>query len=157
MTEIARFVQGVQGLCRVLCMVFSLLCRVVQGVFHFPMHAGACASTSNHNTFHKFKPLHTLHTLHMPFKSMTYEKIDTAQRAAHPAHGQRTIRCTPENAPQMQKVVKNWPELHSLVKDLQAADLFPGLRGLQITLSGPHEYLDKGLGALLPATPAKPD
>lgn len=98
-----------------------------------------------------------LHMLHMPFKSTTYEKFDDAQGNAHAAHGQRTIRCTPENAPQMQKVVKNWPELHSLVKDLQAADLFPGLRALQITLSGPPEYLDKGLGALLPATPAKPD
>lgn len=98
-----------------------------------------------------------LHMLHIPFKSMTYKKFDAAQGNAHAAHGQRTIRCTPENASQMQQVVKNWPELHALVKDLQGADLFPGLRGLQITLSGPPEYLAKGLGALIPQNGSKHD
>lgn len=74
-----------------------------------------------------------------------------------PDSGQRTIRCTPENAKEMQQVVKNWPELHSLVKHLQDQNLFPGLCGLQITLSGPPEYLAKGLGALLPENGSKRD
>lgn len=93
-------------------------------------------------------------------KSKTYAVQDGVQQGAQPCttlHSsqkrERVIRCTPENAPQMQQVVKNWPELHALVKDLQAANLFPGLRGLQITLSGPPEYVGKGLAALLPENP----
>ena len=69
----------------------------------------------------------------------------------------RTIHCTPENATEMQQVVKAWPELHRLVQNLQAQDLFPGLRGLSITLTGPQQHLDKGLAALLPPNAAKPD
>ncbi|TXH90342.1 MAG: hypothetical protein E6Q78_05210 [Rhodoferax sp.] len=88
---------------------------------------------------------------------MTYEKNDGAQMGAHHAQGQRTIRCTEENAAQMQQAVKNWPELHALVKDLHAANLIPGLRAVQITLSGPPEHLAKGLGALLPDNGAKRD
>lgn len=73
------------------------------------------------------------------------------------AQATRTIRCTPENARDMQQVVKNWPELHDLVQSLQAHDLFPGLRALQITLTGPQEHLDKGLAALLPQNAPKRD
>lgn len=62
----------------------------------------------------------------------------------------KTIRCTPENAAQMQQVVKNWPELHRLVKHLQDQNHFPGLRAMQITLTGTQEYVDQGLAALLP-------
>jgi len=62
----------------------------------------------------------------------------------------RTIACTPENAAQMQRVVKAWPELHDLVQSLQAQDLFPGLRAVRITLTGSAEHCAKGLGALLP-------
>ena len=62
----------------------------------------------------------------------------------------RTIRCTPENAAQMRQVVQHWPEMLALVQSLQAQGLFPGLRGLEITLTGAPEYLDKGLAALIP-------
>lgn len=62
----------------------------------------------------------------------------------------RTIPCTAENAAQMQRVVKSWPELHDLVQSLQAQDLFPGLRAVRITLTGSEEHCAKGLGALLP-------
>lgn len=65
-----------------------------------------------------------------------------------PASSRRTIRCTPENARQMQQAVKAWPELHALVQTLQAQSLFPGLRGLSITLDGPPEFTAKGLAAL---------
>ena len=60
----------------------------------------------------------------------------------------RTIRCTPDNAREMQQMVKQWPELHALVKDLQAHNLFPGLRGLSVTLTGPQSFLAKGIGAV---------
>ena len=60
----------------------------------------------------------------------------------------RTIRCTPDNAAQMQQAVKAWPELHALVQDLQAQNLFPGLRALQITLTGSDALLANGLAAV---------
>lgn len=64
--------------------------------------------------------------------------------------GQRTIRCTADNAAQFQALVKSWPELLGLVQSLQAQALFPGLRGLTVTLSGPPDVLAQGLGAILP-------
>lgn len=63
---------------------------------------------------------------------------------------EKTIQCTPENARQFQQIVKAWPELHRLVTDLQSKDLFPGLRGMQITVSGSAEYIAKGLDAAMP-------
>lgn len=68
----------------------------------------------------------------------------------------KTIRCTPDNAAQMQQIVKHWPDLHNLVNQLQAQNLFPGLRNLQITLTGPQDHLDKGLAALLPPNVPEP-
>lgn len=62
----------------------------------------------------------------------------------------RVIRCTEENAKELAAVVKHWPELHDLVRSLQGAGLFPGLRALQITLTGSEEMVGKGLVALLP-------
>lgn len=61
----------------------------------------------------------------------------------------RAIVCTPENAREFQQVVKAWPELHDLVQSLQGQDLFPGLRGLRITLTGSAEHCAQGLSALL--------
>ena len=60
----------------------------------------------------------------------------------------RVIACTEENASQVRRVIKNWPELHSLVNGLQAQGLFPGLRSLKFTLTGGKEVVGKGLGAL---------
>ena len=60
----------------------------------------------------------------------------------------RVIRCTPDNAKAMAGVVKNWPELHALVQSLQAQGLFPGLRNLQITLTGSAAFTAKGLDAV---------
>ena len=59
------------------------------------------------------------------------------------------IRCTPENGKKFQEVVKSWPELHELVKSLQDQDLFPGLRAMQIQLTGDEKTLSKGLDALI--------
>lgn len=72
------------------------------------------------------------------------------------AQASRTIRCTPENTRDMRQIVKNWPELHSLVQSLQAQDQFPGLRGLSITLTGGPELLAKGLAAVAEINAAQP-
>ena len=63
---------------------------------------------------------------------------------------ERTIRCTPENGAEFQQVVRAWPQLHATVLALQAQNLFPGLRAVEITLTGSDEHCAKGLGALLP-------
>lgn len=60
----------------------------------------------------------------------------------------RTIRCTQANAPEMQRMVKDWPELHALVQDLQAQGFFPGLRGLSVTLIGSADFVAGGVGAV---------
>ncbi len=65
---------------------------------------------------------------------------------------ERVIRCTRENGAAFQKAVRAWPELHALVKDLQAQDLFPGLSRATITLTGSAEHCAQGLGALTPET-----
>lgn len=61
--------------------------------------------------------------------------------------GQRTIRCTPENAKAFQDLVKADAGLHGLVQQLQAQNIFPGLRAMQITITGDETALAKGLGA----------
>lgn len=66
----------------------------------------------------------------------------------------RVIRCTPENAPEMRALVARWPALDTLVRSLQAQNAFPGLRGLQATLTGPEEWVAKGLGAVVPENAA---
>lgn len=60
----------------------------------------------------------------------------------------RVIACTEANAAQMREVVKQWPQLNALVKGLQAQGVFPGLRGMQITLTGSEATVAKGLDAL---------
>ena len=67
----------------------------------------------------------------------------------------RVIRCTPENAKEMAAAVKAWPELHALVQSLQASNLFPGLRALQITLSGDQTFTGKGLVGITDKTAKK--
>jgi len=62
----------------------------------------------------------------------------------------RTIRCTPDNAAAMQRLVKRWPELHALVKSLQDQGLFPGLRCLSVTLTGSPQWVAGGVDAIQP-------
>lgn len=66
----------------------------------------------------------------------------------NPPTVKNVIRCTPDNARQMQLTVKAWPELHALVQDLQAQGVFPGLRGLSITLEGSAAFVGGGLAAV---------
>ena len=82
---------------------------------------------------------------------------DANSPAAAEPQATRTIRCTPENAREMQQMVKAWPELHDLVRQLQAQNLFPGLRAMSVTLTGPQSQVAKGIGALIPENAAKRD
>lgn len=57
----------------------------------------------------------------------------------------------------MAATVKAWPQLHDLVKSLQAQDLFPGLRALQITLTGDQTFINGGLAAVRQINAPKPE
>lgn len=161
MPENTPFVQHVQHLCGNLCSTKLLIHKACAACAakpaYFPHVRVRMREWKKCIAFRKYMVLHMLHMLHIPSKSMTYEKSDAAHVPAHAAQHKRTIHCTPENAAQMQQVVKNWPELHALVKSLQDQNLFPGLRNMQITIFGSAEHCAKGLGALLPENASKPD
>jgi hypothetical protein len=89
-------------------------------------------------------PTHAPNSFIYSFES---KKMEETPKACAPA-ATRTIRCTPDNARDMQQMVKQWPELHALVQDLQAQGVFPGLRGLSVTLTGPELFLSKGVAAV---------
>ncbi|MBV7418456.1 hypothetical protein KW830_08300 [Comamonas sp. CMM03] len=84
-----------------------------------------------------YAPQHAPHIPHTPF----FEGIEMGEV-------KRVIACTEENAAQMREVVRQWPQLQSLVTGLQAQGLFPGLRAMQITLTGDAAKVGKGLAAL---------
>ena len=58
-----------------------------------------------------------------------------------------TTRCTPDNAAQFQAMVKADPQLHALVQSLQAQGMFPGLRALSLTTTGPNAQQTNPLAA----------
>ncbi|MBB3642597.1 hypothetical protein [Variovorax atrisoli] len=60
----------------------------------------------------------------------------------------RVIRCNESNAPEFLAMVNRWPELKALVRSLRDAGLFPGLRGLQVTLTGTHAGVSEGLASV---------
>ncbi len=69
----------------------------------------------------------------------------------------RLIACNESNAGDFRALVKTWPELHALIGTLQAQDLFPGLRGLSLRLTGPSEWVGQGVAAAIAQTaPAAP-
>lgn len=68
----------------------------------------------------------------------------------------KMIACTPANQREMAAAAKAWPELHALVKDLQANGLFPGLRAMRIKLTCSEEFVAQGLGAVAQINAAKP-
>lgn len=176
MTAAPVFVPGVPGLCRVLCRVFHW-CAGCAGsrigvrtyrktknarikntpsrvyVPGTPGTPGTCLIhiriSDPHPAHHPAHPAQTRHARarNSPIYFFKGKKMEKTHQAK-PAQASRTIRCTLENAGDMQKAVKAWPELHALVQSLQAQGLFPGLRGLSITLTGRQELLDKGLAAV---------
>ena len=62
----------------------------------------------------------------------------------------QTIRCTEANQDEFRALVKSCDQLSGLVKGLQAQGVFPGLRGMSITVTGDERELAKGLGAWVP-------
>lgn len=62
----------------------------------------------------------------------------------------RRIAITQDNAAEARAMVQRWPALNGLVASLQAQGVFPGLRGLSVTLTGPEEWVGKGLAAVPP-------
>lgn len=108
---------------------------------------------------------HTAHTAHTAHANQIKHLHVSPYRTTHPTYRTKVkmngkkqtalIRCTPENAKKFQEVVKSWPELHDLVKSLQDQNLFPGLRAMQITLTGDEKTLAKGLDALIEENASK--
>ena len=88
--------------------------------------------------------------------SFESKKMEETAKPAAPL-ASRTIRCTPDNARDMQQMVKQWPDLHDLVQHLQAQNLFPGLRGLTVTLNGPESFVAGGIGAVNALNASKRD
>jgi hypothetical protein len=153
MPENAHFVQGVQGLCRVLCRGFRSCAGCAGSTRH------TCARKHHHhtattNTFRKFIPLHTLHTLHKLSKSTTYKKkkvhkcLHTMHTPITPEPTTRTIRCTPDNEADFRALLAEWPELRAYVKDLHTDGLLSGLRAISITLTGTPAAVAGGVGAV---------
>lgn len=68
--------------------------------------------------------------------------------AAPAASATRVLRPTLETAGQWRAAIRRWPELDALVCGLQAQNLFPGLRGMRITLTGSEDWCAKGLDAI---------
>lgn len=62
---------------------------------------------------------------------------------------QARVRCTESNAADFRQLVREWPALGATVASLQKQGLFPGLRGLQITLTGDQQFVDGGVGSLV--------
>ena len=173
MTNHPHSVPGVPGLCRALCRVFRSCAGCAGSPTYARTRKNSTATTSHKHALPRICTRHTRHTRHMldsytffhtsPGTAPGTPGTDTLTRAPNPfihsfeskkmgetpkPAATRTIRCTPENARQMQSLVKNCPGLLALVQHLQAADLFPGLRGLSVTLRGPQSFVDGGLGAV---------
>ena len=169
MTKTPHFVPPVPGLCRALCRVFHP-CAGCAGSTTCTRTRTKTNATTPHECAHmRICTRHTRHTRHM-LDSYTYFSrasgtrpgtpgTSTPTRAPNPLFfilekkmeektRTRTIRCTPDNALEMQQMVKQWPELHALVQNLQEQGVFPGLRGLSVTLTGPELFLSKGVAAV---------
>lgn len=153
---------GMCGICAVsLCGIKSLILKgcAVCAVSRLTWVGGRVCLRAHMRTRTRAGIPHIPHIPHTLYESSTCTSSHTAHDTPHTAHLKkmdakttsthtRVIPCTKDNAPQMQKVVKAWPELHALVQDLQAQDLFPGLRAMQITLTGSAAFTAKGLDAV---------
>lgn len=123
---------------------------------HASTHTGA-----NFLPPHGCIPRHTRHIRHIfVFKRKNGKKPGTqpGTQFLNPAHASQlatnttamattTIKTTPDNAKEVQHLVKNDPQLHALVQSLQAQGMFPGLRAVSFTLTGTPEHCAKGLQA----------
>lgn len=163
-------------LCAMCSMVCGMVCAIKSLIFKgcalcaasplTGVQAGACthmhAGVRMCVHVHDAHSAHSAHLIHINHLGHRHGAHIAAHHAAHLSttpflkeeemddEKKRVIACTPENAGQMKRVVQGWPQLHGLVKQLQAADLFPGMRAMQITLTGSAEFVGQGLDALDP-------
>lgn len=168
----AQSVRHVRHACVMLCAINSLKINAVRHVRH---PARVCVRTHARMRMRMYtRTEHMTHMTHMTHISCTSSTYVHTYDAHHDAHDARTrarlvssslfkkekvmeteaehrrvIRATPENAAQMRQVVQSWPELMQLVRDLQAADLFPGLRNMTVTLYGSREWVQQGLDGVV--------
>ncbi len=156
--------------CGMVCAIKSLIfkgCALCAPSPFTGVRAGACthmhAGVRMCVHVHAAHSAHSAHLIHINHLHHRHGAQDAAHHGAHLSttsflkeeemeeEEKRVIACTPENAGQMKRVVQGWPQLHGLVKQLQAADLFPGMRAMQITLTGSAAFVGQGLDALDPA------
>ena len=139
-----RMAIGLCGMCgispRVCACVGARGCRRVY----------ACAHTRGAHTAHTAHPLHINDLRELAYRtpSPTYRTKKMMDVKKVVPVSVRVIRCTPENAAEFGAAVARWPALHTLAKDLYAKGFILGLRDVQITLSGPPEWVGKGLDAV---------
>lgn len=132
----------------------------------FLMRARACAHASTQQKTAPRVNKYTRHTRHIRhifvFKRKKENRAGTQTGTknqpgtAAPSMTTRTITTTPDNAKQVQQLVKADPQLHALVQSLQAQGLFPGLRAVTFHLAGTPEHCAQGLDAW-PAAPTTTD
>jgi len=153
--DLCRLCRVCAGSCAGEYLYKSTMCRVCRVFCTFPCVC-VCAYLRPHAHTHspaRRRTRHTRHTRHTrlstPYFSFKKKMMEETQT--------KTIRCTPENASEMQQMVKAWPQLHALVQTLQAQNLFPGLRALSVTLSGPESFVAGGVGAITQLNALKRD
>ncbi|ARV17493.1 hypothetical protein AEP_00533 [Curvibacter sp. AEP1-3] len=150
---------GVCGMpCAIVCGVKSLIymgCAVCAASFAVS-HAGVRVCRRAHvRTPVRLYPAHTAHTAHVNahaglrvFACRTTSPTSRTKEMMDCQPVKKTIRCTEENLPEFKQALRDWPELGTLCRDLIAQGVFPGLRRLQITLTGSKEGVAQGLGAI---------
>ena len=172
-------VPGLSGTCAGLCAgIFGKKSNEINDVPDVPgsnatflMCVRACAWANTDTNFlpsHGYIPRHTRHIRHiLVFERKNGKKPGTqpGTRFLNPAHAPQlatnttamattTIKTTPDNAKEVQHLVKTDPQLHALVQSLQAQGMFPGLRAVSFTLTGTPEHCAKGLQAWAEAAQA---
>jgi hypothetical protein len=150
---------GVCGMpCAIMCGVKSLIymgCAACAASFAVS-HAGVRVCRRAHvRTPVRLYPAHTAHTAHANahaglrvFARRTTSPTRCTKEMMYCPPVKKTIRCTEENLPEFKQALRDWPELSTLCRDLIAQGVFPGLRSLQITLTGTPKGVAHGLGSI---------
>ena len=140
---------GVKSLIYMVCAVCAVSIALALCA---PVHTRACLHAHTHTRLHTAHTAHTAHApIHAGLRVFAYRTTSPTYRTKEKMDCKtttRVIRCTPDNVKEMNAVVKNCPALHDLVKSLQDQNLFPGLRALKITLTGPASFTAQGLAAI---------
>lgn len=152
-----------------LCAMCGMVCGIVCGAKSLIyMGCAVCAASIAHShagvrvcrrahvrTPVRLYPAHSAHTAHTSihaglraFARRTTSPTPRTKEMMDCQPVEKVIRCTEENAPEFKQALRDWPELGTLCRDLMAQGVFPGLRGLQITLTGTKEGVAQGLGAI---------